>query len=130
MIDRELLAGAAVLAGPVVAREDRAPRWLARARERLDDAPADVPTLGALAREAGIHPVYFARAFRRRYGASPGEYLRRRRALAAAALLQAGRLSPAEVAACCGFVDQSHLTRALRSALRITPAALRALAHR
>lgn len=53
-----------------------APQWLARTRERLRDACFETPRLSDLAKIAGVHPVYFARAFRHRYGCSPGEYLR------------------------------------------------------
>lgn len=55
----------------------RAPRWLRRCRERLVDESEQALRLGDLAREAGVHPVSLARAFRRHYGLSPGQLQRR-----------------------------------------------------
>lgn len=104
-----------------------APAWLVRARARIEDAPAQVPSVAELAREADLHPVYLARAFRRAYGASPGEFLRRHRVDAAIAGACAGREPLAELAQRCGYVDQSHMHHAVRAATGLTPAALRRL---
>ncbi len=109
-------------------QDHRAPAWLARTREQLHDACADTPSLAALARTADVHPVHFARAFRRRYRCSPGEYLRRCRLERALGLLANRRLSLAEVAAQCGFFDQSHFNHAFQRAYRMTPGGFRALA--
>ena len=102
--------------------------WLVRARQRLDDAPGEVPGIAELAREAGLHPVYFARAFRRACGLAPGEYLRRRRLELAVGGLCAGAASLAELALRCGYADQSHMANAVRAAAGASPRALRALA--
>lgn len=104
---------------------DDGPAWLVRARERLRDDCARPPRIEELARIAGVHPVAFARAFRRRYGRSPGDYLRECRLERAAALLRDRRLSLAEVAARAGFVDQSHFTRSFRRGFGCTPAVWR-----
>ena len=72
-----------------------------------------------------MHPVAFARAFRRRYGRSPGEYLRECRLERAAGLLRDRRLSLADIAARAGFVDQSHFTRSFRRGFGCTPGAWR-----
>lgn len=104
---------------------DDGPAWLARARERLHDDCAQPPRIEELARIAGVHPVAFARAFRRRYGRSPGEYLRECRLERAAGLLRDRRLSLAEIAARAGFVDQSHFTRSFRRGFGCTPGAWR-----
>jgi len=106
------------------------PAWLVRARERLDDAPGEVPGIAVLARDAGLHPVYFARAFRRAHGVSPGDYLRRRRLERAIDGLCGRRLPPlAELALRCGYADQSHMANALRQATGTSPRALRRLAR-
>ena len=86
------------------------------------------PRLGELARTVDVHPVYLARAFRRSYGCSPGEYLRRRRMEHAVAMLHDDRMGIADIAVACGFVDQSHFTHAFRRAYRYTPAQYRTLA--
>jgi AraC family transcriptional regulator len=118
-----LLDAAAQLPAP----ERDGPSWLERAREQLHDEWRRTPDLAELAHTAGVHPVYLARAFRRRYGCSPGEYLRRCRMERAVALLHDRRIALAEIAAACGFVDQSHFTHAFRRQYRCTPAQYRAL---
>ncbi len=104
-----------------------APAWLQRAHERLNDDSAQVPTLAALAVECGVHPVYFARAFRQRYGYSPSDALRRRRLERALGQLRDPRRALADIALACGFVDQSHFTHVFRRAFGCTPARFRAL---
>ena len=103
--------------------------WLARARARLQDDVGNVPGIAELAREAGLHPVYFARAFRRAYGCSPGDYLRQRRVEMAIAVLCGGTRPLAEVAGRCGFADQSHMTHALQRAVGISPLQVRRLSR-
>jgi len=98
-----------------------APPWLRRCMERLVDESEQVLRLGDLAREAGVHPVSLARAFRRHYGLSPGQLQRRSQLNRAAALLSRGQ-AISDVAAACGFADQSHFTRVFRVEYRSTPA--------
>lgn len=123
---QELLAHAAFADATLPAH---VPAWLQRARERLCDDVGNVPSITELASEADLHPVYFARAFRRIYGASPGEYLRQRRVELAVSVLCGGHLSLADVAQACGYVDQSHMTHALRRDVGMTPRALRQLSR-
>ena len=103
----------------------QAPPWLARVRDSLHGSECGFPTTAQLAAEAGLHPVYVARAFRRWYGCSLAGYARRLRLERARRMLLDTRDPLARVAAHCGFADQSHLTRALKNALGTTPAALR-----
>ena len=117
----EWVADAATHAIP--AGDDR----LQRVRDRLDDASAQPPSLRELATVAGFHPVYLARAFRRRYGVSPSEYLRMRRLHRAVSLL-AARRSLADAAATLGFADASHLHRRFVAEFGLTPGAFRRLA--
>ena len=103
------------------------PPWLERAREILSDEWRRTPALAELAQQVDVHPVYLARAFRRRYGCSPGAYLRHCRMERAIGLLDDVRVTIAEVAATCGFVDQAHFAHAFRRAHRVTPSQYRAL---
>ena len=106
-------------------RNGPAPSWLACVRERLlEEQPPTVRTT-ALAREAGIHPVSLARAFRRQYGESISDCVRRIKLQRAASALKDPRISLAEVALQAGLADQSHLTRLCRQETGVTPAALR-----
>ena len=121
-----LVHGGQAAADPAVGRDG--PAWLERAREQLDDDWMHTPRLSALARNADVHPVYFSRAFRRRFGCSPGEYLRHCRMERAIGLLHDPNMGLAQVAVACGFVDQSHFTHAFRRNYRCTPAQYRARA--
>jgi AraC family transcriptional regulator len=78
--------------------------------------------MAALAREAGLHPVSFARAFRVRYRVSPGELMRQLRIeWAADELVRRPAQSIAAIAAEAGFYDQSHFARVFASAMGRTP---------
>lgn len=103
------------------------PAWLARARDRLRDDCLQAPRIDELARLAGVHPVAFARTFRRRYGRSPGEYLRECRLERAAALLRDRKRPLLDIAATAGFSDQSHFSRAFRQHFGCTPTDYRRL---
>lgn len=121
----------ALLAASAPGRDDphvgsgAAPRWLAVARELLDDRCGGAVRIAELAAAAGVHPVHLARVFRRHLGCTPGEYLRRRRLERAAVLLRETRRRLSDVALDCGFADQSHLANAFKRHRGVTPAAYR-----
>ncbi len=103
------------------------PGWLARVRERIDDAAPGSLSVEAVAAEAGVHPVSLTRAFRRHYGVTTSGYLQRVRIRRAARLLADSPRPLSSVAYASGFSDQSHMTRETRAATGVTPARLRAL---
>lgn len=105
--------------------ERRPPRWLVTARELLHDRARDELTMAAVARDVGVHPVYLARVFRRFFGCTPAEYLRRCRVEHAARLVRDSQRALAEIALACGFVDQSHFTRAFARTFATSPGAYR-----
>ena len=78
-----------------------------------------------MAREAGVHPVYFARAFRAQTGLPVGAYLRKLRVDRAAERLASTNFRIADIALETGFSDQSHLTRVFRALTGMTPATYR-----
>jgi AraC family transcriptional regulator len=98
--------------------------WLLRVRDRLE-ADTQPPTMQELARLAGVHPVYLARAFRRTFRCSIGEYSRQRQVGRAMRLLGDAGRSLSAVSADAGFSDQSHMTRQIRSLTGQTPGAWR-----
>jgi AraC family transcriptional regulator len=106
------------------------PRWLARVRELLHDHFAQPPTLGELAERAGVHPVHVAAAFRRQYGCTVGDFVRRRRVEFACMQLATSDASLAEVALSAGFADQSHFGRTFKRVIGLTPGAYRRSANK
>lgn len=114
--------------GPVgserTVREGRA-SWMARVRERLRQGVREGVGLDELSRVAGRHPSHLTRAFRRRWGMTPGEYLRRLRVAEAVRLLRQTDLPLSHVAFGAGFSDQSHMGRWMRRYTGATPAGIR-----
>ena len=101
------------------------PPPVTRALQRLTKAPEQPTTLTELATLSGVSRFQLIRGFSRAVGVTPHAYLLQERVRLARRLLAAGR-PPVEVAAEAGFADQSHLTRAFRRQLGVTPARYRA----
>ena len=97
------------------------PDWLLRTKEMIEDCAGCEITIADLAAAVAVHPVYLARAFRKHFGNSPGEYLRRKRLLRVRRLVVDTRLPLVEIALQCGFSDQSRMTHAFTSEFGITP---------
>lgn len=98
-----------------------------RLQRRLEDDSTPPPSLKELASIADFHPVYLARAFRKRYGVAPSDYLRKRRLHKAVSLI-AQRRTLSGAASALGFVDESHLHRCFVAEFGMTPGAFRRLA--
>jgi AraC family transcriptional regulator len=98
---------------------------MARVASELRERFAQPWSLRELAREAQVHPVHFARAFRHAYGESVGEYVHRLRVEHAARELARTSAPLAEIAHDAGFADQAHLTRVFRRRTGATPARFR-----
>jgi AraC family transcriptional regulator len=86
------------------------------------DAPVRVE---AVAEACRLSVSHFSRAFRRSTGRAPGTWLREQRIEAAKSLLRAPSRSLSEVAAACGFADQSHLCRVFQRHVGVSPGAWR-----
>lgn len=114
----ELLVATAMKRGVM---EKHQPTWLWRARELLHDDCGAALSLSDIAAAAGVHPVYLARAFRRYFGCTPGDYLRRCRLLKAAALLVDDHNDLADIAGICGYFDQAHFSRTFKAAFDLSP---------
>jgi len=118
---------AAMLANAQGAKPADAPSWLREAREHLEASYSTGLRLRHLANQARVHPVYFARMFRRFFGCSVGEHVRKMQLRAAAALLGEKPHSLADIAYQTGFSDQAHMTRAFTNKYDVTPGKLRRL---
>jgi AraC family transcriptional regulator len=119
-----------LLLEPIVRCESSAvPPWLARGEEFLRAHFRLPVSLSAAAREAGVHPVHFARVFRQRHGCSVSAHIRALRLADAATQIVSAGESLARVACLTGFADQAHLTRCFARMAGCSPGALRRLAR-
>lgn len=103
----------------------KSPRWLEQAREMLHAQFAEKLTIGAIANAVKRHPIHLASQFRRSCGCTIGHYLRRLRIEAARRRMVESDTPLTQIAADCGFADQSHLTRVFKAHLGITPSEYR-----
>jgi len=98
---------------------------ITRARDYLDSHLGQEVDLTDLAHLAGLSRSHFIRAFAKETGFTPHAYLLDRRFRAATRLLGQGE-APGDVAAACGFFDQSHLNRVFKARMGVTPGIYRA----
>jgi AraC family transcriptional regulator len=78
-----------------------------------------------LAQVMGLSSSHFCRAFKNALGIPPHSYLMRARVERAQALLLASDAPVADIAASCGFADQSHFTRLFKRFVGEAPRAWR-----
>jgi AraC family transcriptional regulator len=102
------------------------PHWLRKAEAMIRESAAEPLSLLSVAAAVGVHPSHLARTFRKFYGCTVGDYLRRARIERAVEELAHENKSLADVALAAGFYDQSHLTRAFKTHLGTTPKRFRA----
>lgn len=98
------------------------PLQLRRIEDWIDVHMHEAISIANLATLVDMSGSYFARAFTRSVGLPPHRWLLRKRIERAKRLLRQGAASLSEVAASCGFVDQSHLTRVFKTVEGTTPA--------
>lgn len=118
----ELLAS---FAGRSSTPPKKPPVWLQRAKEMFYEECARPFRIAEAAKAIGVHPVHFARGFRRFFHCTPGEYLARCRMDRAVALLAESKLSLAEIALGAGFCDQSHFSNMFKRHFGLSPRAYR-----
>jgi len=97
---------------------------LARVKEYMQAYFQRDITVADLASIAGLSRAHLTRAFTAAYHTPPHVYLNAVRLARAKTLIRAG-MPLADVAAACGFADQSHLTRRFKGSWGITPAGWR-----
>ncbi len=107
------------------ARGGLAPWQERRAREILRANIKRGAALKEVARECGLSVGHFSHAFRRTLGVAPHKWLIEQRVALSKEKLRDGRSSLSDVAAECGFSDQSHLGRHFQRIVGVTPGAWR-----
>jgi len=115
-------AGVAAPAPPRI-QGGLAPAVRRRILEMMDAHPDAHFTIDVLAREAGLSPAHFARAFRETVGRAPHQHLLMLRLERARRLLDRPDANLSDVALRSGFADQAHLTRFFKRQFGVTPGA-------
>jgi AraC-like DNA-binding protein len=116
------------VAGPVLTQvRGLAPWQERRAKAFLIEHLAGDVSLGDAARECALSRSHFSKAFKQTTGQTPHAWLVAQRVEAARRLLAQPDLPIAEIAASCGFSDQSHLTRVFTAHTGTSPARWRRL---
>lgn len=118
----------AQLYGGMAAQSRRTPGGLAswqeqRAKDLLQAHFAGPVSIADLARECGLSPSHFTRAFRQTLGMQPYRWLSRLRIEEAKRLLRLNTLPLSEIALACGFGDQAHFTRVFSREVGAAPGA-------
>ncbi len=99
--------------------------WLRRVREVIDNHYLNEYRLSDLAALAGVHRVHLASEFRKQYGTTIGQHLRRLRMDHAARLLAETNLPLHQIAALCRFAGPSHFTKRFKKHCGVAPAEYR-----
>jgi AraC family transcriptional regulator len=128
--DGDIVDLLAAFSATAVPRQGSPPRWLRLVVEQLRDDTTASLSVRSVAREAGVHPVYLARAMRRWYGTSPGDELRSARLRRATETLVRGAEPAGRIAHRHGFADQPHFCRVFGRVIGISPGHYRRLVSR
>lgn len=108
-----------------IENERRPPLWLAKTKEYLEANIFENITLSALSNLANVHPVYYARCFRKFTRYSVSQYIHKKRISAAIEKLTNHNNSISEIANDFGYTDQSHFTHFFKRETGFTPHAFR-----
>ncbi len=108
------------LTHPEARRPNLDPPRVARMKERLAADLTEPLSLSALAADVGLSPFHTARLFTQATRIPPHAWRNQLRLQRALAPLREG-VSVADVAAACGFTDQSHFTRHFRRMFGVPP---------
>lgn len=109
-----------------IPRVTRSAPWLLQADELVHEVYATRFSIGDIAAAVGVQPATLARAYRRTFGCTVGERIRRLRVNHAAAALVETREPLSTIALNAGFYDQPHFTNIFRRYVGVTPAGYRA----
>ena len=102
------------------------PPWLVVAEDLIRESVNRPFTIAEIAQAAGVSATTLARVYRRRYGCTIGERIRKLRIEAAARALVETDATLSVVALSAGFYDQSHFSNVFRKHMGLTPSDYRA----
>ncbi|WP_300057421.1 helix-turn-helix domain-containing protein [uncultured Roseobacter sp.] len=105
---------------------ERADARIARVLDYVEAHLTDPLSVSALAAIAAMSAGHFSRCFKATTGEPVWTYVQRRRCERAKDLLVHSREPLAEIAYCCGFANQAHMTTSLKERLGATPGVIRA----
>ncbi|CAN0601509.1 unnamed protein product, partial [Ectocarpus sp. 12 AP-2014] len=100
-------------------------RELSRTLEALAHEVTDRGGLETVARNVGLSPFYFSRAFKATTGQSPHQFLIDMRIGKACQEMLSSEQALSQIALTCGFVSQAHMAHTFRSRLNVTPTEVR-----
>jgi AraC family transcriptional regulator len=106
--------------------EREPPQWLRQAREVVHEQFAESLSLSSVAGGVGVHAVHLAKMFRKHYGCTLGDYVRKLRLNYASQLLARSDKTLATIALAAGFYDQSHFAHLFKLRFGVTPGVFRA----
>jgi len=96
-----------------------------KARDFVHDRFQESISLADVADFAEVHPVSLARAFRRTYHCTVGDYVRKLRIEFACQKLAGSDAPLVEIALSAGFSEQSHFSRTFKRLIGLTPSEYR-----
>jgi AraC family transcriptional regulator len=117
----EIIVGAARLHGRRGSSSKTPPVWLKRAEELIRARFAETFLLSEVAAEVKRHPVHMVREFRRYFGCTIGDYVRRLRLESACDRLSRSDEPLVMIALSCGFASQSHFSTFFKHATGMSP---------
>ena len=99
--------------------------WAGLARQAIHSGFRNPLSVAVIAHQLNLHPAHVARAFRKQFGCTVGDFIRQVRLNHALRRLNESEDPVSIIAAECGFYDQSHFTASFRAAIGTTPKAYR-----
>ncbi len=105
--------------------DSRSARLAGKAVDLIRQGLSGTLLVDSLAREVGTDRFTLNRAFLKHQGCCPAEFIRMSRVEMAQRLLLQTNLPISAIAIDCGFADQSHMTKAFRRAVGVSPARFR-----
>jgi AraC family transcriptional regulator len=95
-----------------------------RVLELIDARLEQGVSIDELAREAGLSPSHFMRAFKQAFGHPPHRHILTQRLERARWLIEQADASLSDIALRTGFADQAHFTRLFKRQFGVTPGAI------